>query len=151
MKKKDEEWAIFWCTLLHPVLFGEIPSEETQDFLKKLAGEEHNFPDGKRKKPSVSTLRRKLRKYQKEGFEALGRKARSDRGKPRAQSQETLARAVALKRDQPRRSHITINTFLLSEGKGRVPKSTLYRHLKEAGATRLKLGVTQTPVRRRCR
>jgi transposase InsO family protein len=149
MKKKDEEWALFWCTLLHPALFGEVSPEETQGFLKQLASEDLLFPDGERRKPSVSTLRRKLTKYRKEGFAALARKARSDRGKPRAQSQETIARAVELKRDQPRRSHITINTFLVTEGKGRIPKSTLYRHLKEAGATRLKLGVTQTPVRRR--
>lgn len=147
MRKKDEERALFWCTLLHPVLFGEVSPEETPAFLKKLSGEEHLFPDGKRKRPSVSTLRRKLRKYQKEGFQALARKRRSDRGKPRARSQETIARAVELKRDQPRRSHVTLNKFLQAEGKGRIPKSTLYRHLKGAGATRLKLGVEKEPVR----
>jgi transposase InsO family protein len=147
VKKKDEEWALFWCSLLHPVLFGEVSSEESPAFLKKLAGEEQLFPDGKRKKPSVSTLRRKLRKYQKDGFSALARKRRSDRGKTRARSQETIARALELKRDQPRRSHVTINKFLDAEGKGRIPQSTLYRHLKAAGATRLKLGVQKEPVR----
>ncbi|MBI4606030.1 MAG: DDE-type integrase/transposase/recombinase [Planctomycetes bacterium] len=147
MKKKDEEWALFWCTLLHPALFGEVSPEETQGFLKKLASEDHIFPDGTRRKPSVSTLRRKLRTYQKEGFEALARRRRSDRGKSRTRSQETIARAVELKRDQPRRSHVTLNKFLQAEGKGRIPKSTLYRHLKEAGATRWKLGVVKEPVR----
>ncbi|MGH9391453.1 MAG: Mu transposase C-terminal domain-containing protein, partial [Vicinamibacteria bacterium] len=149
MKKKDEEWALFWCSLLHPILFGEVSPQETQDFLKKLASEEQLYPNGRRKKPSLSTLRRKLRKYHKEGFEALARKVRSDRGKPRAWSAESAGRLVELKRDQPRRSHVTLNNFLLAEGKEPIPKSTLYRYLKEAGATRLKLGVSQKPVRRR--
>ena len=147
VKKKDEQWALFWCTLLHPLLFGETPPEETQAFLKQLSGEEHLFPDGKRRKPSHSTLRRKLQKYQKEGFQALARKPRSDRGKPRARSEEIIARAVELKRDQPRRSHLALNKILLAEGKARIPKSTLYRHLKQAGATRVKLGVEKKPVR----
>jgi transposase InsO family protein len=149
MKKKDEEWALFWCSLLHPLLFGENDKKETQNFLKRLAKEERLFPDGKRKRPSLSTLRRKLRKYRKKGFEALARKVRSDRGKSRAHSEELVERAIVLKRDQPRRSHITINKFLQSERQKTIPKSTLYRHLKKAGATRLKLGVTKKKVRRR--
>ena len=149
MKKKDQEWALFWCSLLKPVLFGEVSKEETHSFLKELAGEETVFPDGEKKKPALSTLRRKLKLYQGGGFEALSRKRRSDRGKARKQREDIVERAVALKRDQPRRSHLTINEFLEAEGKKRIPKSSLYRHLKEAGATRLKLGVTRTPVRKR--
>lgn len=149
MKKKDQEWALFWCSLLHPVLFGEIDKEKTHHFLRQLASQERVFPDGRRKKPSLSTLKRKLKLYREEGFEALGRKRRRDRGKPRAHSEATLQRAVALKRDQPLRSHLSINEFLGAEGKAPIPKSSLYRYLREAGATRLKLGVSKTPVRRR--
>jgi transposase InsO family protein len=58
-----------------------------------------------------------------------------------------LARAVELKKEQPRRSQETINQFLRQEFGRTIPPSTLYRHLKAAGATRLKLGVTQTKVR----
>jgi putative transposase len=147
VNKKDEERALFWCTLLHPVLFGEVERKDTLRFLRNLASEERLFPDGKRKKPSLSTLRRKLKAYRESGFEALARQSRKDRGLPRTRSPETIARAVAIKRDQPKRSHITINRFLVDEGKGRIPKSTLYRHLKIAGATRLKLGVQKEPVR----
>ena len=25
MGRNDEDWAVFWCTLLSPVLLGEIP------------------------------------------------------------------------------------------------------------------------------
>jgi transposase InsO family protein len=149
MKKKDEEWVLFWCSLLHPVLFGEIEAKETASFLKELAGAERVFPDGRRKRPSLSTLRRKFKLYREGGLEALPRKRRKDRGKPRARRQSAVERAVELKCDQPRRSHLTINEFLQAEGLEPIPKSSLYRYLKRAGATRLKLGVTKKPVRRR--
>jgi transposase InsO family protein len=60
-----------------------------------------------------------------------------------------IDRAIALKRDQPRRSEETINQFLQQEFHQKLPKSTLYRHLKRAGATRRKLGISREKVRRR--
>jgi putative transposase len=149
VRKKDEDWALFWCSLLQPVIFGEVSEEETGRFLRKIAREERLFPDGVRKKPSLTTLRRKLSIYRQGGFQAFARKARCDRGKPRAHPPEMIQKAIVLKRDQVRRSEETINKFLKGEWGKTLPKSTLYRHLKEAGATRLKLGVDQEPVRRR--
>ncbi len=149
MKRKDETWALFWCSLLHPVLFGEIEPHEVTAFLRRLASEECAFPNGRRKKPSLSTLCRKLGKYQKGGFEALERKARTDRGQVRAHERALIERAIAIKQDQPRRSDEAINQFLRAEFHKTLPKSTLYRHLRAAGATRLKLGIDRTPVRKR--
>jgi putative transposase len=77
------------------------------------------------------------------------RKRRSDRGQTRRVKPAMLHKAIELKKDQPRRSDHTINQFLEQEFAATIPKSTLYRHLKRAGATRLKLGVTQQKVRRR--
>jgi transposase InsO family protein len=149
MKDKDLERAIFWASLLQPVVLGEVPPEEIASFLRELAQEQRLYPDGQRRKPSLSTLRRKLRIYREEGFEALARKRRSDRGKPRAHSQELIEKAVEIKRDQARRSHLAINKFLEVQHGKTIPRSTLYRHLKQAGATRLKLGVESKKVRRR--
>lgn len=149
MKEKDLDWAIFWASLLQPICLGEIAEEEIPSFLRQLAEEERIFPDGSRRKPSLTTLRRKLRAFRNHGFEALVRKRRSDRGKPRAHSVELAEKAVELKRDQARRSHITINKFLKVQHGKVLPRSTLYRYLKEAGATRLKLGVEEKKVRRR--
>ncbi|KAF5433304.1 Transposase [Candidatus Methanophagaceae archaeon] len=147
MHSKDEKWAIFWCSLLHPVLFGEIEPDETHRYLKKLSGQECLFPNGKKKKPSLSTLKRKLKKYRQTGFEALARKRRCDRGKPRAVAQEIIDKAIEIKRDQPKRSHHAINLFLKDYCNVQIPRSTLYRHLKQNGATRLKLGVVKKKVR----
>lgn len=147
MRSKDEKWAIFWCSLLHPVIFDEIEPDEKNEFIQKLSKKECLFPNGVCKKPSVSTLKRKLKKYTEEGFESLARKRRSDRGKPRAFSQEIIDEAVEIKRDQPRRSEVAINLFLDEYYKTKIPPSTLYRHLKQNGATRLKLGLVQKKVR----
>jgi hypothetical protein len=114
-----------------------------------LAGSEQDFPDGQRRKPSLSTLWRKWKQYREGGFETLFRRRRADRGKPRKAKLSMIDKAIAIKKDQPRRSDETINQFLMEEFHATIPKSTLYRHLKRAGATRLKLGVSKKKVRRR--
>jgi transposase InsO family protein len=149
MNKKQEKWAIFWCDLLSPVIYGEIEPENAHQFLKTLAKTPVRFPDGHIKTPSLSTLKRKLKKYRTGGFDALARKKRNDAGKPRNVAPEVIQKAVELKKDQPRRSPQTINRFLKDIYGKTVPRSTLYRHLKDAHATRLKLGVIQKKVRKR--
>jgi len=147
MTRKDEEWAIFWCSLLSPLLFGEVPEAEVGRFLHGLSEKEVALPGGKRGKPSLSTLRRKWKQYKKGGFQGLYRRRRNDRGKPRKVPTEMIEKAVELKKEQPYRSDKAINQFLGTEFQRTIPKSTLYRYLKQAGATRMKLGVTRRKVR----
>jgi len=90
-----------------------------------------------------------LNRYKQGGFDALARKHRSDRKRPRNISAEVIKKAIELKKEQPRRSPGAINRFLEEMYGVTVPRSTLYRHLKQAGATRLKLGVMQKKVRKR--
>jgi len=147
MPHRQEQWAVFWCSLLSPLLYGEIPPEEAGRFLDQLAATEQVFPDGRRGRPSRATLWRKWKRYRDGGFEALFRKRRGDRGQPRKVTPAMLAKAIELKTEQPYRSNVPINQFLQSEFGRTIPKSTLYRHLKRAGATRLKLGISQRKVR----
>jgi putative transposase len=149
MPDRQEQWAVFWCSLLGPLLYGEIPPEEVGRFLNQLAATEHVFPDGQRRRPSRATVWRKWKQYREGGFEALFRKRRSDRGQPRKATPAMIAKAVELKTEQPYRSDVPLNQFLQSEFGKTIPKSTLYRHLKRAGATRLKLGISQRKVRLR--
>jgi transposase InsO family protein len=149
LDKEQEKWAIFWCDLLSPVIYDEIEPELTNRFLKQLAREKIRFPDGRIGKPSLSTLRRKFNRYQQAGFDALARKRRSDRGKPRNISDQIIGKAIELKKEQPFRSPNTINRFLKEMYGLSVPRSTLYRHLKQANATRIKLGVLSKKVRKR--
>lgn len=149
MNAKQESEAVFWCGLLTSVLFERLEKGEERRRLVALSQQEVVFPDGSKRKPSLSTLKRKLKKYRKGGFNALGRKARTDMGKPRNVSAEVIATGIAAKKEQPRRSALMVNQILKRIHGRTVPRSTLYRHLKEAGATRLKLGVVQTKVRKR--
>ncbi len=136
MPDRAEQWAVFWCSLLSPLLYGEIPPEETGRFLRQLASSEQVFPDGQRRRPSRATLWRKWKQYRDGGFEALFRKRRSDRGKPRKATPAMIAKAVELKTEQPYRSNVPINQFLESEFGNTIPKSTLYRHLRQGQGPR---------------
>ena len=149
MEKEQEKWAIFWCDLLAPVIYGEIEPELTNRFLKQIADKKLHFPDGRIGKPSLSTLKRKLKKYRTGGFDGMARKKRNDSGKPREVSPEVIEKAIELKKDQPRRSPETINRFLKDIYGKTVARSTLYRHLKDANATRIKLDVIRKKVRKR--
>ncbi len=149
MNAKDQQWALFWCSVLHGLIFDEVAPEERMRHLKQLSEQSRRFPNGVSKKASFSTLKRKWKSYQQGGFDALVRKGRSDRGQPRKVSPLIIDQAVAIKRDLPTRSARTINQFLQHQHRLTIPPSTLYRHLKQQGATRLKLGVVKTKVRRR--
>ena len=149
MDKEQEKWAIFWCDLLSPVIYGDIEPQLTNQFLKATANEKILFPDGRFANPSLSTLRRKFNRYRQGGFDALARKARCDRGKSRNIAADIIDKAIELKKEQPFRSPDTINRLLKEIYGVTVPRSTLYRHLRQANATRIKLGVLQKKVRKR--
>ena len=149
MPNDNEKWALFWCDLLRPIIFGEIEPEGTNRFFKQLAQKDVLFPDGSIRKPSIATLRRKLNRFNEGGFNALFRKPRSDIGIPRKTPLEVMAAAIELKKDMPYRSDRVINRFLAERYGVIIPRGTLYRHLKQAGATRIKLGVSKMKVRKR--
>ena len=149
MNEKEEKWAVFWCDLLGPIIYSEIDQAQTHQYLSRIARRKVQFPDGRLGKPCLSTLKRKLEKYQTGGFFALFRKRRSDRGKPRVVSEQVINKAVELKKEQGRRSDTAINRFLKEEFGMTLSRSTLYWHLKQAGATRVKLGITNQRVRGR--
>ena len=147
MGRNDQDWAVFWCSLLSPVLLGEIPERRRERYFQQLSEEERRLPNGQRRRISVRTLRRQWRRLKQEGVQGLYRRCRSDRGKPRKKHADLLARAVELKKEQPRRSDKVINRILKRKFGGCVPRSTLYRHLRREGATRRKLGVSKEKVR----
>jgi transposase InsO family protein len=144
----DERQAIFWCTLLEPVLFDELDAKAIRRALREISRTACTFPDGTVRKPSITTLRRKLARFREGGIDALYRQPRSDRGS-RKHDAAVIERAVAIKRDLPTRSDKTINDFLRAESKREIPRSTLYRYLKRAGVTKLKLDLGRDPVRKR--
>ena len=147
MRCNNEDWAVFWCSLLSPVLLGEIPERRRERYFQQLSQEERLLPNGRRKRLSARTLRRQWRRLKDEGVPGLYRRRRCDRGKPQKKHSDLLDRAVALKKEQPFRSDKAINRILKREFGRQLPRSTLYRHLRQQGATRRKLGVSKEIVR----
>ena len=82
-RERHEQWAIFWCSLLGPLLYGELPAAEAGRFLRELSQTECEFPDGQRRRPARATLWRKWKQYREGGLDALMRRRRKDRGRPR--------------------------------------------------------------------
>jgi len=77
MKRQDEAMGRFLVLASRTgAVRGGGPCPDNR-FLKHLARQERVFPNGVRKRPSLSTLRRKLRQYRREGFDALARKGRA--------------------------------------------------------------------------
>jgi putative transposase len=147
MVRNDEDWAVFWCSLLSPVLLGEIPEAQRERYFQQLSQEERRLPNGQRRRVSVRTFRRQWRRLKEGGVPGLYRRRRSDRGKARKKHADLLARAVVLKKEQPYRSDRVINRILKREFGRAVPRSTLYEHLRREGATRRRLGASTQKVR----
>ncbi len=147
MGRNDQEWAVFWCSLLSPLRLGEIPENQRERYFQELSQQDRLLPNGQRRHISARTFRRQWKRLQTEGVPGLFRRRRSDRDRPRKKHAKLLARATQLKKEQPYRSAKVINRILKKEfGRG-VPRSTIYRHLRREGATRQKLGVSTKKVR----
>ena len=123
----EDDWAVFWCSLLAPILLEEVTAGERRRYLQHLSQQEVTLPNGHRKQLSYSTLRRKVRRFRQQKIAGLRRRRRADRGQARKQRQQLIARAVELKRQQPRRSPRKINKFLAQEFGRTIPASTLNR------------------------
>lgn len=149
MNRNDQAWAVFRCQLLAPLLLGEVPDGERGAYIRSLSEREHLLPNGVRKKISARTLRRWWKRLREDGVEAMQRQPRNDRGQFHGSSHraDLFARALELKRDQPRRSAHVINQILLHEFSRTIPATTLYRYLRRQGATRQKLGASEKKVR----
>lgn len=146
MGRRDEDWAVFWCSLLSDVLLGEIPANGRERYFQTLSQQERLLPNGQRRRISARTLRRQWNRLRENGVEGLYRRRRGDRGKPR-KDVAILERAVELKKEQPYRSAEAINRVLQREFGRQVPRSTLYAHLHRQGATKRKLGLSVRKVR----
>ncbi len=141
MPDQDERWIVFWCSLLGPILLEQVPAGERRRFLKELSQKEILLPNGTRKRISLSTLRRKVRRFRLMASTGCGGSlARTMAG--RKNREVIVARAIELKREQPFRSPAAINEFLKQEFGRTIPRSTMMRHLRQAGATRRNLRVS---------
>ena len=89
-----ERIALKRYQIISPVL--AEPKRAQNEYFRKQAQLEHDFPRYGLKTFSVSTLKSWLKKYRKHGFEGLKPKNRSDGGRPRRLDAKTL-KAIEIK------------------------------------------------------
>ena len=144
------EIALFRYTLILPLLRGEYPPKGKDELRRQIAAGHYEIPNSTRHTISLPTLARWERVYRAHGFDGLRPHGRSDRGRPRTISPETLDRAEALKREQPLRSARSIAKMLEMDATHPIPElvvshRTLRRQLAGRGATTPRLLVQQRP------
>ena len=71
MGRNEEDWTVFWCSLLSPVLLGEIPEAQRERYFQQLSQEERRLPNGQRRRISVRTFRRQWWKLKHHGVPGL--------------------------------------------------------------------------------
>lgn len=89
-----EKIALKRYQIISPVL--AEPSRTQNEYFRKQADKEHNFPRYGLRKCSVSTMKAWLSRYRKKGFDALKPKNRSDGGRPR-RLDDSLITAIKVK------------------------------------------------------
>jgi transposase InsO family protein len=89
-----EKIALKRYQIISPVL--AEPARAQNEYFRKQAETEHEFPRYGLRKISVSTMKAWLRKYRKGGFDTLKPKNRSDGGRPR-RLDEGLLKAIEIK------------------------------------------------------
>lgn len=137
---RSQEIALFRYGLISSLLFDAPGSGAEEKALREIAARSYKIPYSKRKTVGVSTLRRYLKLYREQGFEALKPTTRSDRRQPRAFPAEVLQKAIVLREEQPARTTPMIVELLkrdpaLKEVQG-LNAHTLTTHLRQQGKTR---------------
>jgi len=93
-KEIREKIALKRYQIISPVL--AEPARAQNEYFRKQAEGEHDFPRYGLKKVTVSTMKAWLRKYRTQGFQALKPKDRSDGGRPRRLNDQAL-KAIEIK------------------------------------------------------
>src|SRR3990167_10003525 len=109
MSKPLHPLALFRLSVLGPLASrGQLKHGEVKTIIRELASRTYNIPDSRRVHLSEETVLRWYYEWKRGGIEALGPKARSDKGLTQltAEVQEAL---IKTKKDNPARS---LNTLI---------------------------------------
>jgi putative transposase len=122
--------ALFRYSLIREAADPALSARQRGALVRRLAAREHMAPDGRRVRVGRSTLDRWVRAWRAGGYEALVPDPRA--GVPLTSAQ-VLEAAVALKREQPRRTAAHIATVLAATRGFEVSARTLQRHFARLG------------------
>jgi len=151
-RDRATEIALFRYGLIAQLVHTPPDKGHQERLLREIAARTYPIPGSQRTHVSVTTLRRYLKTYRAQGFEALRPVPRADAGTPRAFPAAVLERAVALREEQPARTTQTLVDILHRDGNLAVSKPinvhTLTTHLRQCGKTRRLLGQATKVYRR---
>jgi putative transposase len=134
--------ALFRKQLLEDLIESDLPRGEISARLAEIAAKMVVLPGGRDRYYSLRTLWSWWSSYRKQGLTGLLPAERSDKGVPREITPELLNQAIEKRKEVPSRSTLTIIDILEREGLvsvGRLHRSTLDRHLEQAGYSRRRL------------
>ena len=141
---RNTEIALFRYGLIAALVHTPPDKGHQERLLRELAARTYRIPDSTRTQVSVTTLRRYLQAYRDHGFDALRPAPRADAGTPRAFPPAALAKAIALREEQPARTTQTLVDILQRDDSLTLSHPlnvhTLTTHLRRHGKTRQLLG-----------
>jgi len=129
-----EKIALKRYQIISPVL--AEPSRAQNEYFRKQAAIEHDFPHYGLKKIGVSTMKAWLRTYRKEGFESLKPNPRADKGRPRRLNQHMMDAVSVTCKAYPHWRIQNVYEHLLAQdllGDPPIHYNTLRRVIKEKG------------------
>jgi len=138
-KEIREKIALKRYQLISPVL--AEPARAQNEYFRKQAETEHEFPHYGLRKVRVSTMKAWLKKYRKGGFDTLKPKTRSDGGRPKRFTEELLKTLEIKCKAHPSLSVQKLYEMLRDQdllGQPPVHYNTLLRVVKEQGWLPLK-------------
>jgi len=146
------EVALFRYGLIAQLIHDPPAKGQQEARLRALAATPYQLPGSTRTHVSLSALRRYLKAYRDGGFEALRPTTRQDAGTPRAFAPAVLAKAIALRAEQPARTTQTLVEMLQRDPELQLAKTlnahTLTTHLRRRGQTRRLLSQDPKTYRR---
>jgi len=146
------EIALFRYGLIAALVHTPPDQGRQEALLREIAARTYRIPGSTRTQVSLTTLRRYLQTYRDHGFDALRPSPRADMGTPRAFPPEVLAKAIALRQEQPARTTQTLVDILQRDPTIALPQPlnvhTLTTHLRQRGQTRRLVGQATKVYRR---
>jgi len=134
------EIALFRYGLIAALVHTPPDKGHQEELLREIAARAYHIPGSTRTRVSLTTLRRYLQTYRDHGFDALRPAPRTDVGTPRAFPSEVLAKAIALRQEQPARTTQTLVDILQRDPGFTLAHPlnvhTLTTHLRQRGQTR---------------
>lgn len=113
---KSVQIAQFKFALIAPVIQGLFPDASRAEYYRRVTENPLTLPDGSSVIYSPKTIEKWVSIYNREGFDGLMPKERSDKGTTRVLPDTAIERIYQLKKDYPRLNATQIHAKLIQEG-----------------------------------